>query len=270
MAPAAKTTKPIFKTSSPFTETTWPEISHNDQEIILDLVCNLLAPLGDYRRAHIHPSRGRKRKRKSTEHGNDPTTIEAPPPPEIGKHILVGINSVTRHLEALAARNAPKSMPIADEEKEDGESDDLRPLSMVILSHPKPSISPAHAHLPTLIHLSSLHPPSANPTSTTTRLIPLASSTDARLASALHIPRVGALAIFAPAPGAPALEAFVQDTVDVTACKWIDEAMAADWKGLTIKTEFATIKLKTTKPVKGKTVKEKLPNTTTGLANTEP
>jgi ribonuclease P/MRP protein subunit POP3 len=124
-------------------------------------------------------------------------------------------------------------------------TNDLRPLSMIILTHPKPSTSPAHAHFPTLVHLSNLQPPSSSPRPTNaTRLIPLASSTDARLASKLHIPRVGALAIFADAPGAAALEAFVRQNVDVTACVWIDEAMAVEWRGVNVKAEVGKVSSK--------------------------
>ena len=179
---------------------------------------------------------------------------EAPPPaPEIGKHILIGINSVTRHLEALAAKHSPSTAPraassdegkakvIENEPMEDDEKDPRR-LSMVIVTHPKPSLSPAHAHLPTLVHLSTLS--GAEPTSSVTpatnpatRLIPLPTSTEVRLASKLHIPRVGALGIFEGAPGARALEDYVRQHVDLTECKWIDEAMKAEWKGVKVKSE---------------------------------
>ncbi|KAF1847396.1 uncharacterized protein K460DRAFT_402753 [Cucurbitaria berberidis CBS 394.84] len=253
MAPTAKqSAKAMFKTSSPFTDTQWPQISQQDQDILLDLICNLITPLGDHRRNHIHPSKGKKRKRPCKAAQNDTTMGEAPPPPpEIGKHMLIGLNSVTRHLEALAARNGPSTSPFAtlkSDEKETGakkagrqdveSGEDSRPLSMVILTHPKPSLSPAHAHLPTLVHLSTLSPPSTpqSPTATT-RLIPLATSTDGRLASKLHIPRVGALGIFQDAPGAKALEDFVRENIGLTECVWIDEAMKADWRGVNVKTE---------------------------------
>jgi ribonuclease P/MRP protein subunit POP3 len=202
----------------------------------------------------VNPSKGKKRKRKSKE--ADVQTSEAPPPPpEIGSHILVGINSVTRHLEALAARHAPKSMPVADvlvekdkqkkadDQLTEGEEQGTRPLSMIFLTHPKPSASPAHAHFPTLVHLSTLQNPiDTTAPKTRSRLVPLASSADARLATALHIPRVGALAIFANTPGAKALEGFVRDNVDVTECKWIDEAMKAEWRGLNVKSEVSVAK----------------------------
>jgi ribonuclease P/MRP protein subunit POP3 len=212
---------------------------------------SLISPLGEHRRTHVQPSNGKKRKRKSKDEQKDSDmTDEPPPPPEISKHILVGINSVTRHLETLVARNAPATMPSAvlatetndatmttDTTKEKG---DLRPLSMVIITHPKPSASTAHAHLPTLVHLSTTKSPTEQDIagqSHVTRLIPLASSTDARIASDLHIPRVGALAIFADAPGARALNDFVREKVGVTSCPFIDEALAAKWKGINVKNE---------------------------------
>jgi ribonuclease P/MRP protein subunit POP3 len=125
-------------------------------------------------------------------------------------------------------------------DQEDGKAQDekdpekaLRPLSMVILTHPKPSLSPAHAHLPTLVHLSTL-----STSATSTRLIPLPTSAEARLASTLHIPRVGALAIYADAPAIKGLEEYVYEHVGVMESKWIDEAMSAEWKGLNVKSEI--------------------------------
>lgn len=280
MAPAPKqTAKPIFKSSSPFTETKWPQIAQNDQDIILDLVCNLIGPLGDHRRTHIHPSKGKKRKRNSKS-GQDGQTMaeDSPPPPEIGQHILVGLNSVTRHLEGLAAQKAPSTVPGAgssfeanpakdlpssgenaetafehDVQRSEGKAKDLKPLSMVILTHPKPSLSPAYAHLPTLVHLSNLpqhtNPPNRSSPSVTytpspsldptIRLIPLSTSSDGRLASQLHIPRVGALAIFEGAPGARALEQFVSENVDLTECAWVAEALKAEWRGSNVKGEMS-------------------------------
>jgi ribonuclease P/MRP protein subunit POP3 len=191
---------------------------------------SLLAPLGDHRKTHIDPIKGRKRKRQSK---NESTTSEPPPPsPEIGKHILIGINAVTRHLEALAARNAPATMLASADENSTSDDEPPRPISMVILTHPKPSLSPVHAHLPTLIHLSTLK---TQIDTQPTRIVPLATSTEPRLSSALHIPRIGALAILANAPGAKALEDFVRENVDTTTCKWIDEAVGAEWRGVNVK-----------------------------------
>ncbi|KAI4653788.1 hypothetical protein J4E93_001555 [Alternaria ventricosa] len=237
MAPATKQTakanaKPVFKTSSPFSETRWWVI----------LCFNLRATL---------ICKKRKRNIKANEDGPENT----PPLPQIGTHLLVGINSVTRHLEALAAENAPTTAPAAypkstpDGTKENTPTTDrfkesLRPLSMVILTHPKPSLSPAHAHFPTLVHLSALSPSSAASATSeaATRLIPLQTTAETRLASSLHVPRVGAIGIYAGAPGAKTLEQYAREHIGLTECKWVDEAMSAEWKGLNVKSEIPGLK----------------------------
>ncbi|KAF3033432.1 hypothetical protein E8E12_003234 [Didymella heteroderae] len=240
MAPTAKIPKPIFKTSSPFTETKWPSIAQEEQEIITELLCNFLAPLGDHRKTHIQPSKSKKRKRSPKTPAEENPAL---PAPAIRSHLLVGLNSVTRHLEALAASSAPPTVPVKDvDEVNSNQGDDaqkdvdaiLRPLSMVILTHPQPSLSPSHAHIPTLLHLAILQTLSKTKVSEPTRLIALPTSNDARLANALHIPRVGAIGIYEGAPGAKAIEDYVRKHVGLTECLWINEAMKPEWRGLNV------------------------------------
>jgi ribonuclease P/MRP protein subunit POP3 len=201
---------------------------------------SLLAPLGEHRKTHIQPSRGKKRKRNSKV---PPGDTRIPPAPVIGSHLLLGLNSVTRHLEALAASSAPPSVPVKDTDGHTpNKSDDtqkiaeatVRPLSMVILTHPQPALSPSHAHIPTLLHLATLQPTPKTKVSEPTRLIALATSNDARFANALHIPRVGAIGIYEGAPGAKALEDYVRKYVGLTECLWVDEAMKPEWRGLNV------------------------------------
>ncbi|KZM26817.1 Ribonuclease P [Ascochyta rabiei] len=242
--PVKKPPKPIFKISSPFTETRWPSVSHEDEEVVTELLCNLLTPLGEHRRTHVQPSKGKKRKRDTRLHAHE---NPRPSPPAIGFHLLVGLNSVTRHLEALATRTAPPNAPTRESgaSDKDGSATEnetekqlettLRPLSMVILTHPRPSLSPSHAHIPTLLHLATLQPRPGSKTSAPTRLVALPTSNDARFASALHIPRVGAIGIYEGAPGANALEEYVRQHVGATECPWVDEALKPEWRGLTVK-----------------------------------
>lgn len=176
--------------------------------------------------------------------------------PEISNHILIGINSVTRHLEALAAQTAPQTMPahtpssttkgsvVEDTDgKEEGvdhsktrEATDsredelpttaLRKLAFVLIPHNHPSSSLPHAHIPTLLHLSALNTPS----DTATRLLAMPPGCESDIAAALHIPHVGALAVMEGAPGADALIAYVREQAATTRCPWIDEAMKPEWK----------------------------------------
>ncbi|PVH98417.1 hypothetical protein DM02DRAFT_673424 [Periconia macrospinosa] len=247
----------------------------------------LLQPLGDHRKTHIHPSKGKSRKRKRKQQQPQPSSSEAnniqheestdtnstnppPPPPEIKTHILIGLNSITRHLEALVAQNTQnlhehsskennqekldqkkETKPINDtkekdqQEKQQNPAPLLRRISILVLPHPNPSLSLAHAHIPPLIQLSTLSTPPlpsspqpANSDQTQkTYTIPLPTTAEAALASALHIPRVGALAILDGAPGAEALVEYVKGNVGddgVVECKWVAEAMGAAWRGVKI------------------------------------
>lgn len=204
---------------------------------------SLLTPLGEHRKAHIQPSKGKKRKRdmQSTSNG-----VSVPLPPAIGSHVLVGLNSITRYLEALAAGTVPPAAsldkPTASEHEQTVPGNDigqqtetfLRPLGLVILTHPQPSLSPSHAHVPELLHLATVHPQSRNKSLESTRLVTLPTSNDARLASALHIPRVGAVGIFEGAPGAKALEDYARKHVGLTECPWIEQATKPEWRGLNV------------------------------------
>ncbi|KAH9866727.1 hypothetical protein J1614_008420 [Plenodomus biglobosus] len=218
---------------------------------------SLIAPLGDHRRAHIPPSKGKKRKRTTNPDPKGPSSPPPPPlhdapppPPAISKHILVGLNAITRHLELAAARNAPATLaaPAAPcttttPDSKTNLNSNANNLAIIILTHPKPSSSPAHAHIPTLLHISTLSPHPAAPaplaSNTQPRLVPLATSADPRLAVKLGIPRVGALAIMDGAPGAKALVEYVREHVDLTECAWVDEALAPRWKGAKVTMEMS-------------------------------
>ena len=164
----------------------------------------------------------------------------------LGSYILIGLNSVTRHLEALAVSAAPPTAPVRESNANDEDSNTLepgtkkkretapRPLSMVILTHPQPALSPSHAHIPTLLHLATLRQSPESKSLEPTRLIALPTANDARFASTLHIPRVGAIGIHEGAPGAKALEDYVRQHVGLTECLWVKEALTPEWRGLNI------------------------------------
>ncbi|KAK7181104.1 hypothetical protein DPSP01_003545 [Paraphaeosphaeria sporulosa] len=234
-ATARKGTKPIFKTTRPYTETNWPTLTAQQNRDVTDLVCSVLQPLGDHRRTHVLPSKGKKRKRESQRKNNEDADKNAPstptPPPDISNHILIGLNSVTRHLESLAAHAAPPSAP--SHAKADPPSPDAtppRPLSIVLIPHNHPPASLPHAHIPTLVHLCTM----TSQKDKATRLLAVPPGCEPVIAEALHIPHVGALGIFEGAPGADALVAYVRENVDVTRCAWIEEAIGPEWKGTRI------------------------------------
>ncbi|KAF1967781.1 hypothetical protein BU23DRAFT_559117 [Bimuria novae-zelandiae CBS 107.79] len=232
---AKKSSKPVFKTARPYSHTHWPALTSVTRTNIMDSLCNLLQPLGDHRKTYIHPSAGKKRKRanKTSQKEAHELPDAPPPPPEIGNHILIGLNSVTRHLEALAAQTAPqdkeKQNP-SDQGQDQSKTSNPRPVALVLIPHNHPTSSLPHAHIPTLVHLSTLN---SSP-ETATRLLAFPPGCEPDIAAALHIPHVGALAVMEGAPGADALVAYVREQVGLTRCAWIDEAMRAEWKGVRV------------------------------------
>jgi ribonuclease P/MRP protein subunit POP3 len=182
----------------------------------------------------VRPSKGRKRankgKRKRTSSPGEPVDVDPeaaavqPPMPSIAGHILVGLNSVTRYLSALAAHDNTHREASAEEAA--ARATASRPLSVVILPHPMPSSSLPHAHLPALVCLSSAK---ADPQ---TRLVALSTATESRLAAILELPRASAIGILEGAPGADAFVEYVRNHVEPVRCDWIEQGLKAEWRGL--------------------------------------
>ncbi|KAF2715126.1 hypothetical protein K504DRAFT_396169 [Pleomassaria siparia CBS 279.74] len=232
MAPLSgkKASKPVYKTDIPFTETKWPHTSPQDQQVILDLLCNLIEPLGIHRKIYISPSAGKKRKRKEESNKESPP---APAPP-LTHHLLIGLNSITRHLSAQAGvETSPYLASASKSESATPTTDKSSPSKIAVLIIPTltPSASLAHAHLPTLLHLSAARP-SGSTHSALPRLVTLPPSSENRIASALHIPRVGAIAVLESAPGADFLIQYVREKVGFVECAYIDQGLKAEWKGI--------------------------------------
>ncbi|OCL12326.1 hypothetical protein AOQ84DRAFT_386208 [Glonium stellatum] len=241
-APLKKGPKQVFKVDSPFTAATWPQITSKDHDIILDMLCNLLVLLGRHRQTHVVPSKGKKRKRAPS----PGSSVPLPPVPTLSTHITIGLNSTTRHLESLAALSTPHSIqPDHDAPKPRPPIDAAATaaptpahISLLILPHPSPPSSLPHAHFPLLTHLASL----AHPSLPATRVVLLSSAAETRLASSLHLPRVGALGIMEGAPGANMLVQYVRDQLGVVEVPWLREGMLNDgvgsgWLGTRILTE---------------------------------
>ncbi|KAF1991064.1 hypothetical protein K402DRAFT_170290 [Aulographum hederae CBS 113979] len=245
---AVKAQKPTFKVTTPYGSPIWPEISSAKQDVILDLLCSLLAPIGHHRNTHITPSKGRRseKRKRSKSTSSDAVAPAAPPPPEIQQHVLVGINSVTRHLEVLANLSKPEKLQHGSEmttkETRDAENKNDSPSEADPKASPLPS-PPQHvaaiflpkyrndmiyAHLPLLLRTASF----AHPDSPITRLVPLSPKAEQRLAAELGIPRVGVIGILSEAAGAILLLEYVLEHVEEVQVPWLDEAVAGRFLGL--------------------------------------
>ncbi|KFY26268.1 hypothetical protein V491_01379 [Pseudogymnoascus sp. VKM F-3775] len=194
-------TKAMFELDSPYSDAILPQLSSADQDTILSLLFSFLSPIGHYRKTHVTLSkgkRGKRAKRRELRGGAaQPAQDEASPiPSELSSHILVGLNSITRHLEFQSRQACPPSLGI-----QIPRSDSIRRhLAVVVTTWPSiPQIFTSHLHK--LLQTSSLLHPNLPPT----RLVILPRSNEKRLCSALGVPRAGFIGIFDNAPSATAV-----------------------------------------------------------------
>jgi len=200
------------------------------------ILASLVEPLGLHRRTHLPPSRGRKRKRKAPADIDADTAPPAAPP--LNKYLLIGLNSITRHLSARAAAASPEKdskLSLAEDPSDKAQanetpSQDLPKITLLAVPTLNPSTSLAHTHLPTLLYLSSVSSTPQVPS--LPRLVTLPPASETRLSSALCIPRVGAIALLEEAPGAEPLVQYVRERVGVVECKWIEEGLKPLWSGV--------------------------------------
>lgn len=178
-------------------------VLYAQKHILISL--SFLSPIGHYRTSHITPSKGKrnkKAKRRELRGGAaaKPAQDEASvPPPELSSHILVGLNSITRHLESQSRKACPASLgtPIPSS---DVPANPQRHLAVVVTTWP--SVTPIlTSHLHKLLQTSSLLHPNLPPT----RLVVLPRISEKRLCNALGVPRAGLIGVFDGAPSATAV-----------------------------------------------------------------
>ncbi|KAI5811244.1 hypothetical protein DFH27DRAFT_605350 [Peziza echinospora] len=231
----------VYALDNPFCQVQWPTIdSKEDQDLVLELLCALLSPIGDHRRLHRDhtASKGKRSKRyqretrkrirlenagpendskmslDEDESSNDkiangatpaeqgPLPAPSPPPPELSSHATIGLNSITQHLNTLAAINLPPTLPLQKQhstkskQKENSKSNmnHTIPFTAIFLTRADSQPTPLHAHLPVLTYIASASSP--NPT----LLIPLPRGASARLQSALALPSVNFIGLLSTLP----------------------------------------------------------------------
>lgn len=180
----------------------------------------MLEPLGQHRSQHVPPSKGarsKKRKRPESETAHGPL----PAPPLIAADLKVGLNSVTRHLESVAARKGATT----------DASDQPAPRHLAVVYIPKAQDDMIVAHLPALAAVAS----AAYVMRPATRLVLLNSNAEKRLAAALGLPRVGAVGIMENGERSAVVD-FVREHVPAVDVPWMKEATAAKYLVLNIET----------------------------------
>lgn len=171
----------------------------------------------------MEPSKGKRSKKRKRKEAVSEDVVSKPPVPEISSFVLVGLNSITRHLEASSrfskSKKAPEEPaaeatandpPISNDSKETESPEPTQPpphLTVLFLPTPPPPI--LQSLLPQLLTTASL----AHPSHPATRLVTLPPTSHSRLSTALGIPRVSFIALLEGAPHSGALVELVRECV---------------------------------------------------------
>jgi ribonuclease P/MRP protein subunit POP3 len=192
----------------------------------------------------------------------DKKPSDIPPPPELSKFVLTGLNSINRALEgdSKIARSTIEALPDDTNSQfqkhedtqmclDDGEMPTSKSqaypnnhiAAIFVARSNLPSI--LYAHLPQLITTAS----KAHPDKPPTRLIQLPRGAESRLALALGLQRVSFIAILDGAPHCKALVDLVRECVSDIEIPWLDEVRKAEYlevKINSIETSVGTMKPK--------------------------
>ncbi|KAM7186511.1 hypothetical protein V8F33_011773 [Rhypophila sp. PSN 637] len=240
----------VHRLDTPYSMVEWPVISQQDQDVILELLCNLLAPIGLHRKAFLTPSKG-KRKRKQPKDESEPPK---PPAPEISDYVDVGLAHISRNLQEMAAtggsqnkENKSDFAPIESSEalsqtageEQGGRSgnstkraaDKIKPPSSpysVIFVARSGQSSAFHCHFPQMVAMAS----KSQPREKAVRLVGFSKSCEDKLTEALGIPRVSSIALRedAPALRVKGLVDYVREHVAPVEVAWLEEASSGKYR----------------------------------------
>ncbi|KAF9333788.1 hypothetical protein BG006_003154 [Podila minutissima] len=216
----AKKSKVVFKNvlDTPF-NVPWPEVSNDSNAIVLDVLCELLKPIKNYHHTHsAEIKKEKKSRKKEAKEKNKKTAQEGAKPnpvlatistplsskstttetPLILAHAVIGINSVTKELEK-SIQNIKDHPP---------------PSAIYVC---KDDLSPAHlySHIGTMVAMLP-----------GTLLFPLTRGSEKKLAEALGMQAVGAVAIKAGSTEATDLVMVTSRMVEPINVSWLPKATA--------------------------------------------
>ncbi|KAK2595574.1 RNase P and RNase MRP subunit [Conoideocrella luteorostrata] len=242
----------VHHLDTPFSTVSWPETSLDDQDTILELLCkyalalhlketkfadislSLLNPIGQHKKAHARPSKGKRAaKRKKGDEGGKTaitdTDMAKPPHPEISDHVHVGFNSITRELESLSGNSEVRANKIHSKQ----------PYCMIFVARGNQSAA-FNCHFPKMVTIASRKLGSSE----TMRLIGFSKPCSDRLSSCLGIGRVSSLAILKDAPGTEALWTFVKNHVASVDAAWLEEKTNPQYRSTRITSVETTVGVK--------------------------
>lgn len=199
-----------------------------------------MEPLGQHRRRHIQPSKGKgsKKRKRATDAAQPPNDQQAPPNPEISKFLDVGLASISRGLEQLSSTAELQFSATREGQSSPGDEDVSAYAVIFIARSGQPTAF--HCHFPQMVAVASRSRSCEQPI----RLVGFSAPCSERLGAALGIPRVSAIGLRAGSPNAKALVDYVQEHVAPNPLPWAnpDSSQPPKYLGASIKAVETTMK----------------------------
>ncbi|KAI1326374.1 hypothetical protein F5Y16DRAFT_375091 [Xylariaceae sp. FL0255] len=220
-----KKTKPVYSLNTPYSTVAWPQISIQDQDTILELLCSLLIPLGNYRAQYSYPSKGnRARKRKRKHEADQQDVLPVPPVPDLQSRVDIGLSSVTRGLQKMVADGNDTAKSPEDEQSTNSTA--AGPCYSLIFVPRSAQPTTLSSHLPQMVAVAS----KAHPSRTPPRLVGFSKACEDRLSEALGIPRVSCIGLHDDALNAKPLVDFARAHVPIVEVPWLEEASRGEYR----------------------------------------
>ncbi|KAK3333231.1 hypothetical protein B0T19DRAFT_120331 [Cercophora scortea] len=220
--------KVVHRLETPFSTVEWPQISQDDQDLILSLLCSLLAPLGSHRKSNNPSSKGRRKRSRNgalLEAAGEAPALPAVPVPELTAFVDVGLANISRNLQARSTKTGADPVP----EKGDGvaksakaAAEAAKPPYNIVFAARSGQSSAFHSHFPQMVAVAS----ESLPSDKSIMLVGFSKPCEERLSAALGIPRVSSIALREGAPHSKGLVDFVRANVAPVNIAWIKEARA--------------------------------------------
>ncbi|KAI2630711.1 hypothetical protein GGR54DRAFT_635318 [Hypoxylon sp. NC1633] len=211
----------VYQLDTPYSAVSWPVVTLEHQETILELLCTLLAPLGQHRSEHVPLSKGKRdKKRKRKASASLPKDLPHPPAPGIKSYVDVGLTNVTRRLQEMTSKDSDDE-PNIEDRLPDQEAP--APYSAIFVAR-SGQPNALNGHLPQMVAVAS----KSHFARTPIRLVGLSKSCEDRLSEALGIPRVSCIGLRENAPNAKALVEFTRQHVPIIEVQWLEEAKRAE------------------------------------------
>ncbi|KAI1212484.1 uncharacterized protein F4807DRAFT_373503 [Annulohypoxylon truncatum] len=224
-----KKKKVVYQLDTPYSAVSWPSITLEDQETILEILCTLLGPLGQHRARYVQPSRGQRDKKRKRKASKKDSKELVPPTPELRLYVDVGLTTVTRHLQEMASKAHSVNSSLEDKLASQEVS---RPFYSVVFVARSGQQNILNGHFPQMVAVASKSHPDQAPI----RLVGLSKPCEDRLSESLCIPRVSCIGLYEGAPNSKALVELARQRVPPVELQWLQEARQAEYQRTNINT----------------------------------